>query len=305
MKPLEGRARRRGDRYDGFLVRNVDPMGTLIPFIMKTKTDSWVLMDDKIDITHTQDFMREMRRNGSIPALSLYQIVFAAMVRTIVTVPEINRFVQNGRIYARNKIKGSMVVMRGLTKESERTTIMPEFEMEDTLYDVVRRINEKIDPIDRTQKKVRDDNKKTEFDGLQTALSAIPPFLLHFLFDVLKFMDRHGILPKSLNALSPFHSSFFITNMGSMGMMPVYHHIYEFGTLSCFGAIGTIDTVYELDKNGNTKRKLYLNTKFVADERATDGFIYAMAMKEFKKYVMKPELLLVPPAKIEHDKIDK
>ena len=88
-------------------------------------------------------------------------------------------------------------------------------------------------------------------------------------------------------------------------MMPVYHHIYEFGTLSCFGAIGTIDTVYELDKNGNTKKKLYLNTKFVADERATDGFIYAMAMKEFKKYVMKPELLLVPPEKIEHDKIDK
>ena len=88
-------------------------------------------------------------------------------------------------------------------------------------------------------------------------------------------------------------------------MMPVYHHIYEFGTLSCFGAIGTIDKVYEMDKSGDVKRKLYLNTKFVADERATDGFIYAMAMKEFKKYVMKPELLLVPPAKIEHDKIDK
>ena len=305
MKPLEGRQRRRGDRYDGFLVRNVDPMGTLIPFIMKTKADSWVLMDDRIDITHTQEFMREMRKNGSIPALALYQIVFAALVRTIVNVPEINRFVQNGRIYARNKIKGSMVVMRGLSRDSERTTIMPEFELEDTLYDVVRRINEEIDPIDRTQKKVREDDKKTEFDILQTALSAVPAFMLHFVFDVLKFMDRHGVLPKSLNALSPFHSSFFITNMGSMGMMPVYHHIYEFGTLSCFGAIGTIDTVYELDKNGNTKKKLYLNTKFVADERATDGFIYAMAMKEFKKYVMKPELLLVPPEKIEHDKIDK
>lgn len=305
MKPLEGRQRRRGDRYDGFLVRNVDPMGTLIPFIMKTKADSWVLMDDRIDITHTQEFMREMRKNGSIPALALYQIVFAALVRTIVNVPEINRFVQNGRIYARNKIKGSMVVMRGLSRDSERTTIMPEFELEDTLYDVVRRINEEIDPIDRTQKKVREDDKKTEFDILQTALSAVPAFMLHFVFDTLKLMDRHGVLPKSLNALSPFHSSFFITNMGSMGMMPVYHHIYEFGTLSCFGAIGTIDTVYELDKNGNTKKKLYLNTKFVADERATDGFIYAMAMKEFKKYVMKPELLLVPPEKIEHDKIDK
>ena len=112
MRPLEGRQRRRGDRYDGFLVRNLDPMTALIPFIMKTKADSWVLVDDRVDITHTREFIREMRKSGSIPALSLYQIVFAAMVRMIVDVPEINRFVQNGRIYARNRIKGSMVVMR-------------------------------------------------------------------------------------------------------------------------------------------------------------------------------------------------
>ncbi len=305
MKPLEGRTRKRGDRYDGFLVRNVDPMGTLIPFIMKTKADSWVLMDDRIDITHTQEFMREMRKNGTMPALSLYQVVFAAMVRTIVDVPEINRFVQNGRIYARNEIKGSMVVMRGLTKESERTTIMPKFEMEDTLTDIVKKINDEINPIDRTQKKVRDDENKSSFDMLQTALSAVPAFMLHFVFDTMKFLDRHGWLPRAINRLSPFHSSFFITNMGSMGMMPVYHHIYEFGTLSCFGAIGTIDTEYELNRKGEMQKHVYLNTKFVIDERATDGFIYAMAMKSFKKYIMKPELLLIPPKNIVQDKIDR
>ncbi|MDD5945666.1 MAG: hypothetical protein PUD43_08140 [Clostridia bacterium] len=304
MKPLEGRKRRRGDRYDGFLVRNVDPMGTLIPFIMKTKTDSWVLLDDKIDITHTQHFMRSMRSSGEIPNISLYQIVFASLVRTIAEVPEVNRFVQNGRIYARNEIKGSMVVMKGMSKESERTTIMPRFELEDTLKDVVDRINAEIDAIDREQKKVREDENKTGFDKLQTALSAIPAFLLFLVFDTLKLMDRHGVLPKGLNKLSPFHSSFFITNMGSIGTMPIYHHIYEFGTLSCFGAIGTIDTVYEFDKNGHRHRKVYLNTKFVADERATDGFIYALAMKKFKTYVSKPELLMEPLKNIVHDKID-
>ena len=51
MKPLEGRKRRFGDRNDGFLVRNLDPMGKLIPFIMKSKADSWVLFEDRIDIT--------------------------------------------------------------------------------------------------------------------------------------------------------------------------------------------------------------------------------------------------------------
>ena len=34
MKPLEGRTRKRGDRDDGCLGRNVDPRGTLIPVIM-------------------------------------------------------------------------------------------------------------------------------------------------------------------------------------------------------------------------------------------------------------------------------
>ena len=53
------------------------------------------------------------------------------------------------------------------------------------------------------------------------------------------------------------------------------------------------------------KKKVYLNIKFVVDERAADGFIYAVGMKAFKKYVMKPELLLVPPERIEQDKIDR
>lgn len=304
MRPLEGRIRRFGDRYDGFLVRNADPMSSLIPIIMKTKSDSWVLMDDRVDITHTQNFMREMRKDGKIPNLSLYQIVFAALVRTIVNVPEINRFVQNGRIYARNEIKGAMVVMKGISKDSERTVITPRFELEDTLYEIVDKINEAINPIDKT-KKVMDDENKNDFDILETALYVIPVFIQKFVFEIIRWIDRYGFLPKSVNKASPFHSSFFITNMGSIGSMPVYHHIYELGTLSCFGSIGTIDTEYELNKKGETKKHVYLNTKFVADERITDGYIYSVAMREFKKYVMKPELLLDPPSKIVHDKIDK
>ena len=80
MKPLEGRKRRFGDRRDGFLVRNLDPMGKLIPFIMKSKSDSWVLFEDRIDITHTQDFLHTMRKTD-LPGLTLYHIIFAAVVR--------------------------------------------------------------------------------------------------------------------------------------------------------------------------------------------------------------------------------
>ena len=101
MKPLEGRKRRFGDRRDGFLVRNLDPMGKLIPFIMKSKSDSWVLFEDRIDITHTQDFLHTMRKTD-LPGLTLYHIIFAAVVRAYSQVPELNRFIKGSNIYARN-----------------------------------------------------------------------------------------------------------------------------------------------------------------------------------------------------------
>ena len=257
MKPLEGRKRRFGDRNDGFLVRNLDPMGKLIPYIMRSKSDSWVLFEDRIDITHTQEFLHTMRKS-QIPGLTLYHIVFAAIVRTYSQVPELNRFIQRNNIYARNEMKGSMVVMKGMQRDSERTTIMPRFEMDATLPEVVKEIEALANPIDRT-KKVAEDENRNDFDKLELALALIPGWLIRFVFSLLKFLDRYGLIPRKITGLSPFHSSFFITNMGSIGMQPVYHHIYEFGTISIFGAIGSKETVHELDRKGNLRRKTYLN----------------------------------------------
>lgn len=303
MKPLEGRKRRWGDRGDGFLVRNLDPMGKLIPYIMKTKADSWVLFEDKIDITHTQDFLHEMRKS-EIPGLTLYHIVFAAIVRTFSQVPELNRFVQRSNLYARNELKGAMVVMKGMQRDSERTTITPRFELDATLPEVVAGIEALANPIDRT-KKVAEDENKNDLDKLEIALGMIPGWLISFVFSLLKFLDRHGLIPKFLTDLSPFHTSFFITNMGSIGMMPVYHHIYEFGTLSIFGAIGSKETVYELDRHGNPQKKTYLHMKFVVDERICDGFIYAVGFKHIKSGISKPEQLMERPKEVIMDKIDR
>jgi len=303
MKPLEGRKRRFGDRHDGFLVRNLDPMGKLEPYIMRTKSDSFVLFEDRIDITHTQDFLHEMRK-AEIPGLTLYHIIFAAIVRTYSQVPELNRFVQHGKLYSRNELKGAMVIMKGMQRDSERTTITPRFELDATLKEVVAGIEALAGSIDKT-KKVAEDENKNDLDKLEIVLGMIPGFLLRCVFSLLKFLDRYGLIPKFLTDLSPFHTSFFITNMGSIGMQPVYHHIYEFGTLSIFGAIGSKETVYELDRHGNPQRKTYLNLKFVVDERICDGFLFAVGFKHIKSCISKPEQLMEPPKQVIQDKIDR
>ena len=301
MRPLEGRKRRWGDRGDGYRVRNLDPMTMVEPFIMRTRTDSWVLFEDDVEISAAQEFIQRMRKS-EMPGLTLYQLVFAAIVRTMAELPELNRFVVNRRIYARNEIKASMVVMKEMKKDAERSVITPKFELEDTLREVVTKIQEQADPI---KEKDEEDKAKNSTEWLERLLCKLPGWLLKLVVRLVFFLDDHRLLPKKVIDMSPFHSSFFITNMGSIGVAPVYHHIYEIGTVSIFGALGGKEVRYELDKEGKPMRKLYLKLRFVVDERATDGLIYAEGFRMIKKYISKPELLMEVSKKIKHDVIDR
>jgi hypothetical protein len=108
-------------------------------------------------------------------------------------------------------------------------------------------------------------------------------------------MDYFGLLPKKLLWLSPFHGSMIITSMGSLGIRPVYHHIYNFGNLPVFIAYGGRRSVVCCDKEGRASVKKYIEIKVVTDERICDGYYYASAFKLVKRYVENPELLELPP----------
>jgi hypothetical protein len=63
-------------------------------------------------------------------------------------------------------------------------------------------------------------------------------------------MDFYGIMPKAIHKVSPFHTSVFLTNMGSLGTDPIYHHIYNFGTTSIFIAMGKKRKQRVINKDG-------------------------------------------------------
>lgn len=303
MLPMEGRKRHFGDRKDGFRVRNIEPMNRIEPFIMQEKTDSWVLFEDKVDITHVQEFVREHRRTD-MPDLTLYHVLFAAFVRAMSQTPQTNRFVKNGSIYARNELKFSMVVKKGMGFDADRTIIMPRFQLDANLADVKEAIDKETNEIDMESKSV-EEGKKTGFDLLELALGKIPNPVLRFVFFLLRHLDNYGLLPKALTDLSPFHASVFITNMGSFGMDAVYHHIYNFGTVSVFGAIGKKQIEYVPQKDGSVRKKVMINLKFVVDERITDGFVFGQGIHEALMCFMHPEKLLERPEKVVQDQIDK
>ena len=285
--------RKFGDRYDGYRVKKVDPFFLLIPYIMKTRVDSQVYFSDTLDITELERFVR---RHGEtdIPGLKMYHVVIAAMVRLIALRPYLNRFVMRGKIFARNHISISMSIKRGTGDEALTTSIKPLFEPEDTLLDVVNKFNAAVDEN-------RKEDAVNGTDNTASAIGNLPSWLVRFVVNFLTFLDRRGKMPKIINKVSPFHTSMFLKNMGSIGIRPIYHHIYEFGTTSVFVAIGKKQTVREVTADGQLIKHRLMGIKVVADERICDGQYYAQSMRMMAKILKTPSVLLAPPEEVVMD----
>jgi len=114
-------------------------------------------------------------------------------------------------------------------------------------------------------------------------------------------MDKVGIMPKMINKASPWHCTMFLTNIGSIGIESIYHHLYEFGTCSMFVAMGKKSRSHVMDRNGELKVRKSIHLKFVLDERICDGFYYASSMRLLSKYLDDPTMLLSPPEKVVMD----
>lgn len=285
--------RRLGDRYDGRRLRSLDSFYRLIPFIMRYRSDSQNFFEDKIEISHTEAYLRKLKKSSG-NSIGMLHVLVAAMVRTIALRPALNRFIAGQKIYARNEILVSLAIKKELTVDSPETTIKFAFEPTDTLTQIAAKMNAMI-----LENKVPDTQNDT--DKLAHLLMLCPGFLLKFIVFFLRSLDYIGCMPRIINKLSPFHTSFFVTDLGSLGIKPIYHHLYDFGTTSIFLAFGVKLKEREIDSNNNYVERKYITMKVVTDERTVDGHYYASAFKLFRSFVQHPERLEVVPESLEPD----
>ena len=295
MGEIKKRKRKFGDRYDGYKVREMDPLFSVIPHIMRTRLDSQVFFDEEVDISGLRKFLAEQR--AEIPGLSMYHFFVAAIIRTVAQRPRINRFVSGRKVYSRSYIRTSLTIKKSLSDNGEEALVMPEFDVTDTLADVTRKFNIAISEA----KAEEEQSKGNDTELTVKVLNALPGFIKKFFVWAMRNLDAIGLMPKFINKVSPFHSTIFITNVGSLGLRPIYHHLYEFGTTSMFLAIGRKEIKNEVKRDGTIVHKHIVNMRFVLDERICDGYYFASAIKLFKYYVKNPELLLAPPDSISED----
>jgi hypothetical protein len=281
-----------GDRYDGWRVRKVDAVFSVIPYFLRTRIDAQNFFEEKLPIDEIEAFIR--KHKDEIPDLSIMHVVMASLVRLISQRPHLNRFVIWNKIFARNHVNFSIAVKRSLSDNGEETLIKPFFMPSDTLQDIVRKTKLELDNNQKT-------GQQNSSDTISKVLGLLPEFLLRFVVFMLLHMDKVGIMPKFINKASPWHSSIFLTNIGSIGVESIYHHLYEFGTCSMFCAMGKKSKEFVLDKEAQVKPLKSILLKFVMDERICDGFYYASSMRLLNKILSNPEVLLLPPENVNID----
>ncbi len=286
-------SKRTGDRKDGRLIRSLPAFSKFIPFIMPERNDALINYEETFEISSVEKALRRLRVEG-YKGIGLLHFFIAAYIRGVALLPGLNRFIAGRRIYAHHNIEVVMAVKRSLTLDATETTIKIPFQPTDTIFDVYHKMNEKIEEI-----KANNGNNNTE--DVAEALCKAPRFLLRFAIWILKVLDYFGWLPTSLTDASPFHGSMIITDMGSLGIGPVYHHIYNFGTLPAFLAFGTKRTAYELNRQGEVEKRKYIDFKAVLDERIVDGHYYAQFLRAYKYLFAHPEIVESPPSKVNED----
>lgn len=290
---MEGRKKRWGDRKDGRLLRTRDPMSVVETFILVDRVGATNFIQDKVEITKAEEYVKRKRKEG-LNGFGLMHVMVASYVRIASQMPAVNRFVSGQRVYARNRIEVNIDIKKEMTLEAPNTCVKIILDPRDTAEDVYRKMKEVIDGE-------KGGETDSDFDGVAATLAKFPKLFFKFSIWFLKTMDYFGGIPKSLLEVSPFHGSFFITSMGSLGIPPIFHHLYSFGNVPVFCAIGPKRTEYEIDRNGEVVKKKYMDYTFATDERIVDGYYYATAFRMMKLCFSDPDKLDLPPEKVVED----
>ena len=88
-----------------------------------------------------------------------------------------------------------------------------------------------------------------------------------------------------------------LTNVASIGLPAIFHHLYNFGNTSVFIALGKFEKRVTLTKDG-PKVKTMIPMGLTLDERICGGASFSLAFNYFKKMVENPQLLEQRPEKI-------
>ena len=182
------RKRRHGDRRDGIWLRDLDPMHGFTPYLYPNRADNEAFIEETIDLTNMNRYIAEKNAQNPEYRYKYFQIILAAIVKTVTLKPRMNRFIAGNRVYQRTELTSAFVVKKQFNEQSEEALAFLKFSPDSTLESIRAQIYKEITTF---RKEDRTDNST---DGMAMLLK-FPRIILKLIMKILFFLDARGIVP--------------------------------------------------------------------------------------------------------------
>ena len=260
------------NRRDGKRVKDIDAMHVLIPYIKPNRCDSDVFINQKLDVTELVKYYEEMKLKDN--DLTYFHLFITLIAKTIYNRPLLNRFIVNKKYYDRNDVLIAFTAKVNYEDTSKEILKVIKIDPDDNLFSIK----------EKTLKAVSDvrNAKEEGTNSIMNIIGKLPSFLISLVVKVVKYMDRHDLLPKSLINDNLYYSTCIVSNLGSIKSSAIYHNLTDFGTSSILATFGEIR-----EENGRKYAEAGINI----DERIADGVYFVKSVKLMQDILNNPKCL--------------
>jgi len=267
-------------RSDGRLVRGLNNTRRAMPYFMRGRNEAAVYFEQELSLHKTDSFLRSWNQANPMLRIDVFHLAVWGLKEAMDRTPSVNRFVAGGRLYQRDEIWYSYAVKQKLETGAPMVAVKRRFDLDGSFAEMVA-------GMARTQADYKSGRINTTDQEL-ALLMKFPGFVRRLIMGALRFLDRLGMLPPSFIRNDPMYCSAFFANMASLGMPPVYHHLYEYGTAGIFGSVGRPVAAPGSPTSGPDRRRT-MQVRWTFDERCDDGLAAWYAIRRVKQVVEDPE----------------
>lgn len=276
--------KRWGDRKDARKIRKLDGMHNIILDLKPRRCDSDVYINQKLDVTNLIKYMEKLKKKNPDKHITYFHAFVTAIGKLFYNKPYLNRFVANRTYYEHDDVKIAFVAKTEFTDDAQELLVVLKIDENDNIFSISDRIADKV-------KKVRTNTNKSDTNDIVDLVGGLPKFLRIPILGIIKWLDKHGWLPKSMTNDNIYYSSAIVSNLGSIDCGSIYHNITNFGTSSMLATMGKIHKEKVIDEKGKEELRDICDFGINCDERIADGLYFARSISLLQYIFNNPELL--------------
>ncbi|NLJ94926.1 MAG: hypothetical protein GX326_05500 [Clostridiaceae bacterium] len=273
-------------RKDGKLVKDGDPINHVMPYVMRNRNESVIYYQNQFQVKPIRDYIKKQRKQGN--RITMFNVFMTTILHILVLRPHLNRFIAGRRIYEHDSYESLYVVKLDMADHAHESVARVSMDKNDNIYSIADKMQAQIDII-RQQQEEKSDDKLIHF------FTKTPRWFQRFTLLLLRWVDFHGWMPKSLMQMIPLYSSVYVSHLGSIGGHAPLHHLYEVGTNSIFITLGKIFDHPTRGKKDEVIWQEVIDVAFTIDERICDGYYLIKSLNIFDRILENPDLLELTP----------